>query len=255
MHSSCTSCMHRVAGALATLLAVVAGAPVIAGPNLLVNGGFEQNNGVGTVPPGWDTDDELFDYLGWIAPRIERQIGSVMPRSGRFMIGLDSEQMGIDSNGMDYDTPRAAIRQTISVPGGTDAEFQVFYNDVGSTGLAYISVIRLAYSINSTDVRAIRMASKKTPAASTEAIQAGVWSRPFHRVSQQLSRSHHSTGDWTPASIRIRVPPGQSVKLTVWIGIFDNQNGTEVGYWRVDDASLRPLESPATKNAPAQRKE
>lgn len=225
-----------------------------AGENQLVNGGFEQNGGPGTVPVGWEADDELFGYFGWIAPRAERRIGDLWPRTGRFMIGLDSEQMGIDSNGQDYDTPRAAIRQTVKLPGGARGVFSIYYNDIGSTGLAYISVIHLAYTIDSTDIGMIHMPQKREPQGMLVKGEPGVWSRPFHRVSQKLPGSHTSTGDWTLASIPVTVPNGSKAEVTVWIGIFDNQNSTEVGYWRIDDASLRlepalPVPSPSSRPA------
>jgi hypothetical protein len=155
------------------------------------------------------------------------------------MIGLDSEQMGIDSHGQDYDTPRAAIRQTVKLPGGARGTFSVFYNDMGTTGLAYLSVIRLAYTINSTDVRSIRTPPKRLPQAAAGKAEPGVWSKPFHRVSHRLPLSHAALGDWTLGSLPVDVPRGSAVELTVWIGIFDNQDSTEIGYWRIDDASLR----------------
>jgi hypothetical protein len=44
------------------------------------------------------------------------------------------------------------------------------------------------------------------------------------------------------------------VALTVWVGIFDNQDSTEVGYWRIDDAALvlRPPAASAPSAAASQ---
>ena len=205
--------------------------------NLLINGGFEQNNGIGTIPLGWQVDDELSDYFGWVAPRIERRIGEIWPRTGRFMAGLDTELMGVDIHGRDYDTPRAAIRQTVTVSGPVRGAFSVYFNDVGSTGLAYVSVIRLAYTIGSTDIRGIRLA-ESNPDAGPADVRPGLWSKRFHRVSQRLPGSRTATSDWTLASIPVVVDSASPVALTVWVAIFDNQDSTEVGYWRIDDAAL-----------------
>jgi hypothetical protein len=233
---------------LGLLLMIVVAGPAAAQSSLLVNGGFEQNNGVGTIPVGWQVDDELFDYIGWIAPRVEREIGAILPRTGRFMAGLDSELMGVDSNGMDYDKPRAAIRQTVTVSGPARGTFSVYFNDIGSTGLAYLSVIHLAYTIDSTDIHGIRIAERGSDAA-TGTGRPGVWSRQFHRVSLKLADSRTALGDWTLASIPVSVDAVSPVRLTVWIGIFDHQNSTEVGYWRIDDAAL--VLSPPPASAPA----
>jgi len=238
--------LRRVALGLLSITFAVSSAA--AQSNLLVNGGFERNNGVGTIPFGWQADDELFDYTGWVAPRVERRVGEIYPRTGRFMVGLDSELMGVDSNGMDYDRPRAALRQTVTVSGAAQGTFSVYFNDVGSTGLAYLSVIRLAYTIDSIDVRHIRVAERR-PGAAVENSRPGVWSRPFHRVSQKLPGSRTALNDWTLASVPVVVAVAAPVKLTVWIGIFDNQNSTEVGYWRIDDAVL--VLTPSTASAPA----
>jgi hypothetical protein len=237
MSSSFTDSGPFLRIAFGWLLIAAASAPAAVPSNLLVNGGFEQNNGEGTIPYGWRVDDELFGYFGWIAPRVERRIGELWPRTGRFMAGLDSELMGIDSNGMDYDTPRAALRQTVTVTGPAQGTFSIYFNDIDSTSLAYISVIRLAYTIDSNDIGGIRVAERGADAPAAKG-RPGLWSRPFHRVSLKLEDSRTALGDWTKASIPVSVDAAKPARLTVWIGIFDNQNSTETGYWRIDDAAL-----------------
>lgn len=226
---------------------VIFAGPAVAQPNLLRNGGFEEHRGVGTIPDGWEVEDELFDYSGWIAPRVERRIGALLPRTGRFMAGMDTEQMGVDSNGRDYETPRAAIRQTVTVTGPADGVFSIFFNDTGTSGLGYLSILRLAYTLDGTAIGDIRLPEEKPGAVEHG---PGLWSRRFHRVSQNLPGTLEATGDWTRASIPVRVEAAGPVRLTVWIGIFDNQNSTEVGYWRIDDAALELLPA-GTHTAPA----
>jgi hypothetical protein len=249
------------------LLGLLAGATVAAGErNLLVNGSFEQHSGVGTVPEGWQVVDEHAEYYGWIAPRVERRIGRILPRSGRYMIGLDTEMMGVDTRGKDYDTPRSAIYQTITVPGRTRGTFSIYYNDIGTTALSHLSAIHLAYTINHQEIQRIEIplplpqeemappgegAARDPAPASPLSIPPGrrllpdgslppdTWSRAFYRVSQQMPFAEDALGDWSLASIPVRVDADEpTVKLTLWIGIFDRQNSTERGYWRIDDAAF-----------------
>jgi hypothetical protein len=220
--------------------------------NLLVNSGFEENRGVGSVPVGWRAIDENFDFFGWVAPRCERSIGGIGPRSGRYMIGLDTELMGVDTNDQQSDVARAAIYQTITVPPGTRGTFSIYINDLGSTALGHVSAIRLAYTVNNTEIGTIKVAGKTDSADDRAAKSApNTWSKPFYRVSQRLADAPDALGDWTLASIPVEVAAGDKpVQLTLWIGIFDNQNSTEIGYWRIDDASF-VVERPAATTRPA----
>lgn len=216
--------------------------------DLLTNGGFEDNGGVGTIPTGWQALDENAEYYGWVAPRAEQRIGEFGPRTGRFLAGLDTDRMGVDTNGMDYATPRCALHQTVRLPAGFRGEFSVFYNDSGSFGLAYVSVVRLAFTIDSTDIAAIRSVhlTQGRPG------EAGVWSQAFHRVEQGLPNTYTALGDWTRAAIPVVVPPGQGDKqVTLWIGVFDYQNSTELGYWRLDDAALVAATTPTAPTTQA----
>ncbi len=213
--------------------------------NLLVNGGFELNAGEGTVPRGWQVVDEHAGYFGWIAPRVRAEVGGVRARSGRAMAACDTESMGVDSNGRDEETPRSALFQTIVVPAGTRGEFSLFYNDLGSSALGHISALRLGYTLDSEDIRSLSVVAAGADAgAAAEAARAGVWSRPFFRVSQRLPFHRGGAGDWARAAIPVALPAGEKpVRLTLWIGIFDNQNSTELGYWRLDDAVFRAVEA------------
>jgi hypothetical protein len=214
-------------------------------PNLLTNPGFEFSAVEGGIPQSWKVVDENADYFGWIAPRAVSLSGNVRPRSGRFMAACDTESMGVDSNGEDYPTPRGALFQTISVPAGVQGTFSVYYNDLGSSALGHISSMRLGYTIESEEIGKLRVptterATDPVSIKADSAIREATWSRPFFRVSQRLPYHTDGIGDWALASIPVAVPEGsQGVRLSLWIGIFDQQNSTEVGYWRVDDASFR----------------
>jgi hypothetical protein len=234
----------------------------VASKNLLVNGGFEQHDGLGTIPHGWEAVDEHFGFFRWIAPRVERRIGDVGPRSGEFFAGLDTEKLGVNTSDKEGQICRAALYQTVMVPGRCRGRFSLYYNDLGSTALSHVSAIRLAYTVNSTEISEIRFPAPpqgqltadrqdgSAPALQTyraneeqptlkEDIAPAVWSEPWYRVSQKLPDSQTALGDWSPASIPVAVDAGdEPVRLTLWIGIFDHQHSTEIGYYRVDDASL-----------------
>lgn len=214
--------------------------------NLLANGGFELHTGAGTIPRGWQVVDENEGYFGWIAPRAQSAVAGVWPRSGQAMAACDTEAMGVDSNGRDDDTPRSAIFQTIAVPAGTRGVFSVYVNDIGSSALGHISAVRLGYTIGSEEIQRLavpRRAGRSRDApkrAAAEEAREGAWSRPFFRVSQRLPYHREGIGDWAFASIPVAVPAGEGMaRLTLWIGIFDLQNSTELGYWRLDDAAFR----------------
>lgn len=209
------------------------------GENLLVNGGFERNGGVGTVPEGWKTVDGDGDYFGWVGPRAEQRLGGVGARSGRWFAGLDTEKMGVDSNGQEYAKPRSAICQTVEIPRGSNGIFRLYYNDEGTTSLAFLSVIRLGYTIDSDSISAFQGIVNEGPGEAPSRSGAGMWSQRFHRVGHDAHQNVESLGGWTLAELPVTVPPGEGkARLTLWIGVFDNQNSSELGYWRVDDASL-----------------
>ncbi len=233
---------------VAAALAATGGPPAPEPANLLRNGGFEENRGAGTVPDGWGFVDETRDAVGWTAPRAERSIGGIGPRSGRFLAGCDTEMMGVDTNGKADDVPRSALFQTIRVPSGSRGIFSVYYNDIGSTALGHVSALRLAFTVNGAAIDSIRVPREVQgnrlgdgPGARgpSPGLRPGEWSRPFYRVSQRLSSNPQGRGDWTLASIPVAVgEQGGERALTLWIGIFDNQDSTEIGYWRIDDASF-----------------
>ena len=162
------------------------------------------------------------------------------------MAACDTESMGVDSNGEDDDTPRSAIFQTIAVPAGTRGFFSVYVNDIGSSALGHISAVRLGYTLGSEDIRRLAVPPRgrepldaPAPASAGEA-KEGAWSRPFFRVSESLPYHREGIGGWALASIPVTVPPGEGMaRLTLWIGIFDLQHSTELGYWRLDDAAFR----------------
>ncbi len=233
------------------------------GKDLLANGSFEENGGVGTIPYGWNALDEHAGYKGWVAPRAERWLGGIGPRSGKWLAGIDTERMAVDTNGKDYNTPRAALYQTIGVPRGITGTFRIFYNDIGSFGLSYVSTLRLAYTLDSEDIRSISSddrpwqrdrgtfggraaTSRPRPGQSHQrsprtgrSSTPGRWGPLLHRVAKNLADSPTAIGNWAPGELRVVVPPGEGpVQLTLWIGVFDYQNSTERGYWRVDDASF-----------------
>ena len=207
--------------------------------DLLVNGGFEQHHGPGTIPIGWQVIDEHFEYWGWIAPRVERRIGTVGPRSGRYLVGIDTEKLGIDSNGEYFHIPRAALFQTITLPGRTRGTFTIHYNDLGSSALAHLSTLRLAYTVNHTEISKIKIPETTGRDPAEPQARSSLWSRPYYRVSQKLPFSQTAIGDWSRASIPVVLDVGDApVRLTLWIGVFDNQSSTELGYYRIDDASF-----------------
>ncbi|GMU23880.1 MAG: hypothetical protein AMXMBFR13_39580 [Phycisphaerae bacterium] len=217
--------------------------------NLLANGGFEQHDGTGTLPHNWQAVDENFEYFGWIAPRVERRLGDVLPRSGRFMVGLATDAMSVDTNGREYHIPRSALYQTLTVPGRCRGEFSIYYNDLGSTALSHTSAIRLAYSINNDNPGHLRFPAQFL--ADVDQIRPGIWSRPFFRVSQQLPDTQTAVGDWTLAKIPVRIDQSElNARLTLWIGIFDHQNSTELAYYRIDDASFILSESAEIRPPP-----
>jgi hypothetical protein len=224
---------------------------VLAQQNLLTNPGFEENSGTGTVPAGWHAIDENFEYWGWIAPRAERRIGDVAPRSGRYMAGLDTEMMGVDTNGSDYLIVRSGLYQTITVPGKCRGTFSIFYSDLWSTALSHVAAIRLAYTIDDTDIRSIKTpVPKDNEKLPEQPPKPGLWSKSHYRVAQHLPHSQTAVGDWTPATLPVVVDTDRrEVKLTLWIGVFENQSGTEIGYYRLDDASF-VLDVPRTQPAP-----
>jgi hypothetical protein len=209
--------------------------------NLLRNGGFEENRGEGTVPDRWGFVDENGDSIGWTAPRAERSIGGIGPRAGRFLAGCDTEMMGVDTNGPPDGVPRSAIFQTVRAPAGARGTFSVHYNDIGSTALGHVSALRLAYTVGGGTLGSIRTPAAGEEEAAAREARRGVWSRQFFRVSQRIPSNPEAAGDWTLASIPVAVPGapgGGDVNITVWIGIFEPQNSTEIGYWRIDDAAL-----------------
>jgi hypothetical protein len=219
--------------------------------NLLKNPGFEENDGIGAVPRDWQYIDENFEYWGWVAPRTESEIGGIVPRSGRFMAGLDTEMLGVDTNGSDYLIVRSGLYQTITVPGKCRGTFSIYYNDMWSTALSHVACIRLACTIDNTDIRSIktplpndnRKRGKQQPAL-------GWWSKSHYRVAQHLPHSQTAIGDWTLATLPVVIDTDRKeVQLTLWIGIFENQSGTEVGYYRIDDASF-VLDATQTQPAP-----
>lgn len=219
--------------------------------NLLKNPGFEENNGIGTVPAQWHAVDENFEYWGWIGPRVEREIAGIAPRSGRYLVGLDTEMMGVDTNGSDYLIARSGLYQTIPVPGRCRGTFSVFYNDLRSTALSHVAAVRLAYTIDNTDIRSIKTpVSRNNEKLPEQPPGPGVWSKSHYRVGQHLEHSQTAIGDWTLATLPVIVDTDrQEVKLTLWIGIFENQSGTEIGYYRLDDASF-VADAPRTQPAP-----
>lgn len=247
---------------LVAVFGVVAPRPAVAdeppppvGKNLLVNGGFEEHNGLGTVPDGWHVVDEYFDYRGWVAPRVARRIGGVGPRTGRYFVGLDTEMLGVDTNRRESHIPRAALYQTITVPGRCAGTFSFFYNDLGSTALSHVSAIRLAYTVNESSISTIKAPEVQFETAVVRPDQPiewnekpGYWSEPFYRVAQRLPDLQTAVGDWTFGSVRVVVDEGDDpVALTLWLGIFDRQGSTEIGYYRIDDVSF--VLEPSRENA------
>ncbi|MBN2581951.1 MAG: hypothetical protein JXL80_02710 [Planctomycetes bacterium] len=233
---------------LALLLPLLAGAASSTQPaggarvNLLANGGFEQHDGIGTIPRHWQVLDENFEYFGWIGPRVERQVSGILPRTGRFMVGLATDAMNVDTNDREYHIPRSAIYQTIAVPGRGRGTFAIYYNDFGSSALAHTSAIRLAYTISNDNPAHLRFPAAFSPEPAKT--KPGIWSCPFFRVSQRLPHSQTAVGDWTRAAIPVRLDrPEPEIRLTLWIGIFDHQNSTELAYYRIDDASFTLAEA------------
>ncbi len=227
-------------------LTLLSGERAEARGSLLRNGGFEENTGVGSIPSGWGAVDENAEFWRWLAPRAERRIGGLPARSGRFMVGLDTEQLGVDTAGEAGHIPRAALYQTITVPGRTRGTFRVFYNDLGSGALAHVSAVHLAYTVDTIEIGDIGypFGAKNDPPSRRE--ERALWSQPFYRVEQDLPSNEEAAGDWTPSTLHVEIDePADSVELTLWIGIFDHQNSTELGYWRIDDASFR-LDAPST---------
>ncbi len=217
----------------------VAGNATAGRRDLLINGGFEQHKGVGTIPAGWQALDENLEFFGWVAPRVERSIGGVGPRTGRYMIGLATDMMGVDTNDRQYRLPRSAIFQTLTVPGGTRGTFSVYYNDLGSTALSHVSAIRLAYTIDNAEISTIKFPKELGSKPAAPGTGPGLWSKPYFRVSQKLPSTQAAVGDWSLAAIPILVETdAPEARLTLWIGIFDHQNSTELGYYRIDDASF-----------------
>lgn len=207
--------------------------------NLLANPGFERNRGVGTIPPHWHALDQNFEYARWIAPRIERRIGDIGPRTGRYMVGLATDMLGVDTNDEEVHILRSALHQTITVPGRTRGTFSLYYNDLGSSALCHIAAIRLAYTVNTTDMTRIKFPASFNLESGPPTIGPALWSKPFFRVSQQLPHSQTAVGDWSLASIPVVMDSSDAgVQLTLWIGIFENQRSTELGYYRIDDASF-----------------
>jgi hypothetical protein len=228
--------------------------------NLIVNGGFEEHHGIGTLPLGWHAVDENIatygNCFGWIAPRVERSIGGIGPREGRFLVGIDTEMQGLDTSEDQSRYPHCALYQTITLSGNGAGKvrgtFSIHYNDLGTTALAHLTMIRLSYTIDHTDMSRIEMpVTIKHERPDPHPGTPGIWSEPFFRVSQQLPYRIDVVGDWTRASIPVVVDTkGDDVKLTLWIGIFDSQSSAEIGYYRIDDAAF-VLDPPTTQPAGA----
>lgn len=215
------------------------------GKNLLVNGDFEAHGGVGTIPDGWEAVDEYvvtdnLAYTGWVAPRVETRLAGYAPRNGRFMVGLDTEMMGVDTAGADYKLPRAALYQTLTVPGRCQGTFSIHYNDRYSGALSHIAAIRLAFTVNHSVMKKIVLpiVPKGHHPPPWEAVP-DVWSDSFYRVTKELPFVHNPVSGWKLGEIEVAVDHGdEPVELTLWIGIFENQDSTEIGYYRIDDASF-----------------
>jgi len=234
-----TICISLITTACLFALHGVADRPPTPGRNLLRNPGFEQHNGIGTIPTHWQAIDEHIDYFGWIAPRAERIVGNIGPRSGRYLAGLDLDMLGVDTNDKGYHIPRAALFQTVEGRGQSNGTFSLHYNDLESSALSHIAAIRLAYTVNHTAISDIRFPADSSPEPTLETASPDIWSKPFFRVSQRLPHSQTAVGDWTRAAIPVVVKStDERVRLTLWIGIFDHQNSTEVAYYRIDDASF-----------------
>lgn len=213
-------------------------APDTTPKNLLVNPGFEDNARIGHIPQGWRAVDENEEYWGWVGPRVERRISEVIPRTGTFMVGLASEVMGVDTNGEDFFTPRSALYQTIRVPGRCRGVFSVYYNDLETELLGHASTTRLAYSVNHADIHRITVPVSPQPSLEDEP-RPDFWSRKYFCVNQYQPLNYESTGDWTLIAMPVIVDTDEpEVDLTLWIGVFENQSGTAVAYWRYDDASF-----------------
>lgn len=192
--------------------------------NELVNGDFEIQAVAGTVPFGWKAWDENAGYEHWMACRSERILAGVLPWRGEWMAAIDTDRIGVNTNGEDFGTPRAALYQTLELPRGTEGVFSLRYNDLGSTSGAWVSAIRLGCTIDSENLNDLTV---------PEAAKAPSWSKPFYKTAVE----NGGKGDWTRAKIPVHIPPGEgNAKVTFWIGVFDNSSGTEIGYWRVDDA-------------------
>jgi hypothetical protein len=216
-----------------------------AGKNLLANGGFEAHGGVGTIPDGWQAVDEYvvtdnLAYTGWVAPRVESMLAGIAPRNGQFMVGLDTEMLGVDTAGADFKLPRAALYQTVTVPGRCRGTFSIHYNDVYSTALSHVPAIRLAFTANHAEMRKIVLPivpKGQHPPAWTSVPE--VWSEPFYRVTKELPFVHNPVSGWKLGEIEVALDRGEdTVELTLWIGVFENQDSTEIGYYRIDDASF-----------------
>ncbi len=215
------------------------------GVNLLVNPGFEEHGGVGTIPVGWEAVDEFvvtdtMAYTGWIAPRVETRIARVPPRNGRYMVGLDTQMMGVDTADSEHTLPRSGMYQTVRVPGKCRGTFSMHYNDIYSGAIGHVSAIRLGATVNDRNMKAIkllRVGKNEHPPKWTGA--PGIWSEPFFRVTEGLPSVHNPVSGWKRGEIEIILDvPDPAVDLTLWIGIFDNQSSTEIGYYRIDDAAF-----------------
>lgn len=215
-------------------LVVLTTASVLA-QNLLFNGDFEINQGPGTVPHGWQAVDECAGYEGWVAPRCELVCGEVLPFDGRWMVAVDTERMNVDTTGEDFATPRAALYQTIQVHRGVQGTFRVRYNDNGSSSGAWVSCLRLGYTVDDERISAIGPPAEMAPPQESGNIPATRWGPALYKTSVD----NGGTGDWTEAALPVVVPPGAGLaNLTLWIGVFDNSSGDETGYWRVDAATF-----------------
>lgn len=215
------------------------------GKNLLVNGGFEAHGGIGTIPDGWQAVDEFvvtdtLAYTGWVAPRVEERIGGIDPRNGRYMAGLDTEMMGVDTAGADFRLPRAALHQTLTIPGRCRGTFSIHYNDMYSGALSHIAAIRLAFTVNHQVINRIVLpvVPKGQRPPPWEAVP-DVWSESFYRVTKELPYVHNPVSGWKLGEIDVALDhEDETVELTLWIGIFENQDSTEIGYYRIDDAAF-----------------
>ncbi len=203
---------------------LMAGGETAQKPNEIINGDFEIQPVRGTIPNGWKAWDENAGYERWIACRSEQILAGVLPYHGEWMAAIDTDRMGVNTNGEDFGTVRAALYQTLEMPRGIRGVFRIRYNDLGSTSGAWVSGIRLGCTIDSEDLNDLAIPETgKTPA----------WTRLYYKAAIE----NGGTGDWMTATLPVEVPPGEgNARVTLWIGIFDNSSGTEVGYWRVDDA-------------------